>query len=481
MIKYFPLLFLCLCACSPKTQIPFGNFDFETLNADSTSGFQHWRVGKNTSAKVASIAISGKNGIALSGAYTDNEPGYFYQHKPFVTNKLQRYKISAKVKTEAVENGGAGVYAYGKKGERYMSYTSLTPVNGTTDWQDCSIQIWLNEEVDHFRVGGQLTGSGSAWFDDFSVTIVPPSGLSPAPEIASYLDTFLLIVKEKSLYRKVKDINLLATDLRLMCSDAKTYEDCFNPMTYLLNRLDNHSFIMPAAYANQWSGGGENEGPKTIPLATGRLIDKDYGYISMPGCNAGDSLTQIFFAEEMQNLLDSLDHENIKGWILDLRENTGGNCWPMLAGIGPLLGEGINGYFQTEADSAAWFYKNGSSGIGEAALVTVQRKPYELKKKNPRVAVLTGPRTGSSGEVVTVAFRKRPNTKSFGTATAGLSTGNQNYLLPGGSFVFLCTSVYADREGEPYGKVIIPDIVVEPAGKEGADLVLKAAMDWLEN
>ena len=31
--------------------------------------------------------------------------------------------------------------------------------------------------------------------------------------------------------------------------------------------------------------------------------------------------------------------------MIDLRPNTGDNCWPMLAGIGPLLGEGVCGYF----------------------------------------------------------------------------------------------------------------------------------------
>ena len=31
-------------------------------------------------------------------------------------------------------------------------------------------------------------------------------------------------------------------------------------------------------------------------------------------------------------------------WIVDLRGNYGGNIWPMIAGVGPVLGEGIIGW-----------------------------------------------------------------------------------------------------------------------------------------
>ena len=173
--------------------------------------------------------------------------------------------------------------------------------------------------------------------------------------------------------------------------------------------------------------------------------------------------TNTYFANMLHNLIDSLDQSNPVGWILDLRGNSGGNCWPMLAGIGPVLGEGKCGYFMELGGktSGAWFYKNGKSGIGKNIITVVSRKPYKLKQKNPPVAVLTGKYTGSSGEVVTVAFRQRPNTRSFGSPTAGLSTGNQNYRLKDGAQIFLTTTVYADRTKETYGAQIKPDQEVQ--------------------
>ena len=35
----------------------------------------------------------------------------------------------------------------------------------------------------------------------------------------------------------------------------------------------------------------------------------------------------------------------MKGWIVDLRGNFGGNMWPMLLSVEPLIGNGTLGYF----------------------------------------------------------------------------------------------------------------------------------------
>jgi C-terminal processing protease CtpA/Prc len=96
--------------------------------------------------------------------------------------------------------------------------------------------------------------------------------------------------------------------------------------------------------------------------------------------------------------------------------------------------------------------------------------------------VLTGPRTASSGEFVTIAFRGRPRTRSFGLPTAGLSTSNSTFPLPDGSMILLTTAVGADRTGTRYGTEIEPDEVVdgvEPAWP-GDDPTLAAAVRWLK-
>jgi hypothetical protein len=96
------------------------------------------------------------------------------------------------------------------------------------------------------------------------------------------------------------------------------------------------------------------------------------------------------------------------------------------------------------------------------------------------VAVLTGPCTASSGEAVTISFRGRPRTRSFGLPTAGLSTANQGFMLPDGSMIQLTVSVEADRTGRRYGEKIDPDEVI-PEGAPGTDVQLDRAKAWLKS
>ena len=189
------------------------------------------------------------------------------------------------------------------------------------------------------------------------------------------------------------------------------------------------------------------------------------------------------YADSLQNLIKSIDNVKLKGWVLDIRENNGGNCWPMLAGLGPLLGEGVCGYFiSNDHRRSSWFYQNGKSGIDSFAMVSINTKPYTLINKLNPIAVLTGNHTASSGEVVATAFRKKNNFRSFGESTCGLSTGNAPYKLSDGSMLILTQSIYADREGHIFGKRIEPDEKItfsyQSIGQPN-DPVIKKAMDWI--
>ena len=87
--------------------------------------------------------------------------------------------------------------------------------------------------------------------------------------------------------------------------------------------------------------------------------------------------------------------------------------------------------------------------------------------------MLTDGAIGSSGEAAVIAFVKRPETRSFGRATCGLSTANQGFPLSDGSTLVLTTAVMADREQSPFGGPVAPDEVV------AASDVFDRAVDWL--
>lgn len=214
----------------------------------------------------------------------------------------------------------------------------------------------------------------------------------------------------------------------------------------------------------------------------GELLEGRYGYVLVPAFSGIRDDVQRDFAEALQDLIALTDEALPCGWIVDLRQNTGGNMWPMLAGLGPLLGEGELGFFVNPGGGrTAWGYADGASRMNGNALVQVS-EPYELGFDQPPVAVLTGPRTASSGEAIVTAFRGRPETRSFGAGTAGLSTSNASIRLSDGAMILLTTSVFADRTGETYGGVIEPDepINESPEGTPlTADDVIVRAMAWL--
>lgn len=123
------------------------------------------------------------------------------------------------------------------------------------------------------------------------------------------------------------------------------------------------------------------------------------------------------YAEMAQRLIADIDQTALRGWVVDLRRNTGGNMWPMIAGIGPLLGEDAWLAFVTPYVKETAFYREGQAGLLPETVLASVEQPYILRYPRPPVAVLTGPLTSSSGEFTALAFRGRPRTRSFGEAT----------------------------------------------------------------
>src|SRR5690606_30923928 len=70
----------------------------------------------------------------------------------------------------------------------------------------------------------------------------------------------------------------------------------------------------------------------------GYLRPDRIAYLKMDGAMHSTNEKAFNYSDSLQSLIKSLDIENPKGWILDLRENDGGEFSSMLVGIGPLLG-----------------------------------------------------------------------------------------------------------------------------------------------
>jgi len=183
-------------------------------------------------------------------------------------------------------------------------------------------------------------------------------------------------------------------------------------------------------------------------------------------------------AVALQARIQAQDDGNRCGWVVDLRGNSGGNMWPMLLGMGPLLGDAKGadpvGMFLLADKRQPWAYREGAVWLDGKAVVGSRNTQYTLRHPGAPVAVLFGPRTASSGEASVLAFRGRAASRSFGQPSAGYSTANTPQRLPDDSLLLLTGSVIADRNGVGDGNRLQPDVIVA----EGQDATT-AAQAWL--
>lgn len=262
------------------------------------------------------------------------------------------------------------------------------------------------------------------------------------------------------------------------------------------------SLFLPALQAGsvltvRRAAGGEDEvmvletGFKQPNPPPGAFITPDgFGVIDLPGhMGEGDLPDGSSYAERAQRALHEQEQAGARGWVIDLRRNDGGNMWPMLAGLTPLLGVGDYGSFTGFFDGTRWLWRFDGDTLrcvceGRHDQPTeIGVKGYRtLRRADAPVAVLSSRVTSSSGEGVMVAFLGRPNTRTFGLPTGGLATGNNRHTLMDDTWLLLTESAMTDRLGRTYPAGVVPEERLEvdwAALHTPADPVMERARQWL--
>ena len=190
------------------------------------------------------------------------------------------------------------------------------------------------------------------------------------------------------------------------------------------------------------------------------MSNDSIGYLRIDGFSGTDEQA-LKFVDDLQLIIERQDGPGIVGWVIDLSKNTGGNMYPMIAAMGPIIGDGVLGYFiDADGNELEWGYDTDGSYVGDVSnKVTSLSKPYEIKSTDYKIAVITDGVTASSGEAAAISLKGADDVLFIGSATCGLSTANQNFNLSnGGSFV-LTVSTMSDRNKTKYGNKVDVDIV----------------------
>ena len=309
------------------------------------------------------------------------------------------------------------------------------------------------------------------------VTLIGCHDKDPAPSVGAQAEDFLNevldIMEEHSINRKTIDWPDFRSKVFEKATGATTIAETYPAITEALKMLgDNHSFYVTS------SGGSISAGALqcNVQAIVKPALPSDIGYVKVNSYSgAADDAAGLAFAQEIQDQIRAQDKAEITGWIVDLRGNTGGNMWPMVAGIGPILGEGTAGYFIDPDDNeSSWGFLNGSA-VSEGIVITHVTNTYHLIVPQPKVAVLLDNGVASSGEVIAISFIGRENTKSFGASTCGATTGNQAFNLSDNSTLYLTTVYLADRNKNLFGIPVTPDVT------SSNESIIQDALDWIEN
>ncbi len=334
-----------------------------------------------------------------------------------------------------------------------------------------------------------VTGCAQTGTTQPTGTVIPTTTPSPAPsptvgmtpKVRAYLNEVTEIVQKNALNADQVDWENELEYIYQREQAAATTADVYDSVLYILLQLnDNHSrFFSPDDM--DWFNNLSPESVENPPIA-GMILQDHYAYLKVPPFASGKIEVNLQFGIELRDLVGALNAQSPCSWVIDLRENMGGNLPPMLVGLAPLIGDGQiggfkfpNGNFEPitlekgiliEAEEFTW---------DPADLQTVDIQPAD-----PPIAILVGPHTASAGEMVALAFKGQPTVVYFGEDTAGLTTGNSRYDLSDGSMILLTSSVFVDRLGQVYPHGFKPDLPLESIYST-PDSIPAEVLQWLDS
>lgn len=406
----------------------------------------------------------GEPGIALQSA-TASPRQFAATRTELPAEKMRNttLQLQATVHVRAVQTGaGLWVGLYDGTQQIALRNTQKDPVRGEDLTRTQTITLWVPPQTTRIVYGVTLQGTGS----------VTACGLRmEAPALAENRDTsesslpvrtmhFVLdTVRERALHSAAIDWSTRTPALLDLARHASE-DDLYAEMRHLLTDLhDGHSFILPPTRARRLS-----ERPATLPVFT--KLSSGIKMISVPDFTSHNPEAMTAFSAAGHTIFAQAP--DMRGWIVDLRADRGGNMWAMLGILKPLLGAGELGVFEdrTGQRSRPWRAEIQGSGQVQATGPDLARVP---------VAVLIGPQTASAGEAVAIALKGRPQTRFFGRATHGQTTGNTTFTLPDGGMLALATEHECDRTGQCYEGPVQPDDV-----QADPDAALRAAEEWMQ-
>lgn len=283
-------------------------------------------------------------------------------------------------------------------------------------------------------------------------------------DVDSYVSEALSFIEENGIY--VDDIgweNVRATALKETAEATSPLETHPAIIEVLRQAGGRHSFLRPS-----------------LPVAA--------GYIAKPtATESTDGVVVVEVPPFTSHIPDHVDEyaaagaraiveqvdEAACGWVVDLSRNYGGNMWPMLASLTPLLPDGqVMQFIDRDGNRSIASVSGNAVFLDGELMATADTVESELPSRP--VAVVQSNGTASSAEAVLLSFLDRQDVHTFGSETAGLATGNVTKTLPDGAVLSVTSSYMATSSGQVF-KGPIPPTTPAPLDP------VEEAVNWLQS
>jgi hypothetical protein len=325
-------------------------------------------------------------------------------------------------------------------------------------------------------LGGQaVLGAGvKKWLFAVLVSVPLQASAQPAPDAEAELVAAIDLLKAHHMNAKGANWEELESKSRSLIDPRKPAATSYPAIRFLIDRLgEKHTFLYEAKARKLVSSAPASSDPlsgRAMPVIAelpGKLAK-----VEVYGVSGSNEISDAY-ERTLRAGLERLRAAGVCRFIVDLRENGGGNMWAMLNGLVSLLGRPPFGSFRfVDGRSSEWGMKNGRVDLLDQQ--TGSQEGNAAAMNNSKVAVLLGSETTSSGEQTGIALKGLASVRFFGQPTAGYVTINMGYELPDGSSLVISEGYSLDRKGREYRERVDPDVRTEGAA------TLSAAIDWLQ-
>lgn len=309
--------------------------------------------------------------------------------------------------------------------------------------------------------------------------------------IRTYVWSCVDIMQQQSLYSGNINWPTTRDSVQQHLNKAATLADAENVVIWVFQQLKDHHgmyggidtshrYIKPGPQRSMSKAIlAEYQKPRTVKI---QMLDYGIAYYKMPAVLIGSDKEKMkSWANLLMDSLCKIASQNPKAFIIDLRVNNGGNSEPMWHTLKYLVEEKNKPYY---ADAGGKIMKDDEDVITQS--YKKAGMPDRLCTFNGRVpiAVLIGPGTASSGEIMALSFTTRKKTRLFGEPTIGVANSTNGFVIQGKGYLLLTVAYMADAKKRLLKKMYVePDEYINNEGDNytqvSEDVTVQAAMRWL--